>query len=216
MSAVRVCDVMTREVVVATAGCRTSNIIDVLTDYGVSGLPVVDDGDRVIGVVSEADLLAAIVEAGDGSLDGIAGHTARQLMSSPPVVVGPDDTVSHAAGLMAGRHVKRLPVVEPGSGRLVGIVTRGDLLRRALRSDAAIEREVVGDVVQPAFAVDPARIEVGVRRGVVTLRGDVERRSAAMRLVTGARAVDGVGGVVDELHWRLDDTHAGGRYVRAG
>jgi CBS domain-containing protein len=201
MNEQRVADVMTAEVVVAARDCGVRQVLDVLTDYGVSGLPVVDEGDHVVGVVSEADLLTALTEPAGG-----ADPTAAELMTSPAVTIGPDAPARFAARLMARHRIKRLPVVEDGSGRLVGIVTRGDLMRRVLRSDTAIERDIVDNVVLPAFAVDPSRIGVEVTDGVVTLRGGVERRSAALRLAALARAVDGVTGVVDELAWNVDDT----------
>ncbi|WP_432843395.1 CBS domain-containing protein [Dactylosporangium sp. CA-092794] len=205
MNELRVYDVMTPEVVVATADCRRRHIIDVLTDYGVSGLPVVDEHDRVVGMVTEADLLPAVAEPEPDGGPG-AEPTAAQLMTSPAITVGPQAPIRFAARLMTRHRIKRLAVVEDGSGRLVGIVTRGDLMRRALRSDAAVERDVVDNVVLPAFGVDPAEIGVEVSDGVVTLRGPVERRSAAQRLTALARAVDGVTGVADELTWRVDDT----------
>ncbi|WP_432971473.1 CBS domain-containing protein [Dactylosporangium sp. CA-233914] len=204
MRQLTVADVMTPEVVVATADCLVREIIDVLTDYGVSGLPVVDSDDRVIGVVSEADLLPAL--AGDADDDAVARRSARELMTTPAVSVGPDAGVRIAARLMARHRVGRLPVVEDGTGRLVGMLTRGDLIRRTMRSDAAVEHEIVDNVVLPAFGVDPTRIEVEVRDGVATLRGTVERRSAAQRLVALARTVDCVAAVDDRLRWRTDDT----------
>ncbi|GAA2366749.1 CBS domain-containing protein [Dactylosporangium salmoneum] len=211
MNELRVLDVMTPDVVVATADCHARQLVDVLTDFGVSGLPIVDERDRVLGVVSEADLLITVSDPGDD-----ADPSAAELMTAPAVTVGADAPIRFAARLMARHRVRRLPVVEDGSGRLLGIVTRGDLMRRALRSDAAVERDVVDQVVLPAFGVDPTAIDVKVADGVVTLHGAVERRSAAQRLAALARAVDGVTGVVEELSWRVDDTvvrhrHAPGR-----
>ncbi|MGI5239724.1 CBS domain-containing protein [Dactylosporangium sp. CA-139066] len=216
MKKLSVADVMTPEVVVATAECRTRQIIDVLTDFGVSGLPVVDARDRVIGVVSEAELLGAVDEAAAGGAGAVTQRTAAELMTAPAVTIGPDAPLTVAARLMGRHRVKRLPVVEEGTGRLVGIVTRGDLIRRTLRSDVAIEHQVVDEVIMPAFGVDPERIAVDVADGTVTLSGDVERRSAAMRLAAGVRAVDGVAAVADRLHWRVDDTAIGRRPARTG
>ncbi|MEV8516094.1 CBS domain-containing protein [Dactylosporangium sp. NPDC051484] len=204
MNELHVSDVMTPEVVVATVDCRTRQIVDVLTDYGVSGMPVVDEDDHVIGMVTEADLMPELAEADEGTT--AAERTAAQLMSSPAVTVGPDAPVRIAARLMSRHRVKQLPVVEDGSGRLVGILTRGDLMRRTMRSDAAVQRDVFDNVVLPAFAVDPSQIAVDVTDGVVTLDGAVERRSTALRLTALTRTVDGVTRVVDELSWHVDDT----------
>ncbi|MER7008297.1 CBS domain-containing protein [Dactylosporangium sp. NPDC000555] len=204
MNELHVSDVMTPEVVVATVDCRTRQIVDVLTDYGVSGMPVVDEDDHVIGMVTEADLMPELAEADEGTTT--AERTAAQLMSSPAVTVGPDAPVRIAARLMSRHRVKQLPVVEDGSGRLVGILTRGDLMRRTMRSDAAVQRDVFDNVVLPAFAVDPSQVAVDVTDGVVTLHGTVERRSAALRLAALGRTVDGVTRVIDELSWHVDDT----------
>ncbi|MFG2041863.1 CBS domain-containing protein [Dactylosporangium sp. NPDC048998] len=204
MNELHVSDVMTPEVVVATVDCRTRQIVDVLTDYGVSGMPVVDENDHVIGMVTEADLMPDLAEADEGTT--AAERTAAELMSSPAVTVGPDAPVRIAARLMSRHRVKQLPVVEDGSGRLVGILTRGDLMRRTMRSDTAVQRDVFDNVVLPAFAVDPSQIAVDVIDGVVTLHGTVERRSAALRLAALARTVDGVTSVVDDVKWHVDDT----------
>ncbi|GGM77246.1 CBS domain-containing protein [Dactylosporangium sucinum] len=201
MHEVQVREVMTQAVVVVTADCRARNIIDVLTDYGASGMPVVDDADRVIGVVSEADLLPAI---GDGT--SLESSRAAELMTAPAVTVGPEAPVGVAARLMSHHRVKRLPVVDDASGRLVGIITRGDLVRRTLRGDDAIARDVLDGVVLPTYGVDPARISVEVHDGAVTLRGSVDRRATAVRLAARTRAVEGVLRVADELDWSVDDT----------
>ncbi|UWZ34163.1 CBS domain-containing protein [Dactylosporangium roseum] len=125
MSDLFVRDVMTAAVLVATPECRYQQIVDVLTGYDVSGLPVVDDDDHVIGMVSEADVLRP------------NGHaTARELMTGPAVTVDAGAPVGDAVDLMERHHLKRLAVTDGPDGRLVGIVTRRDILRHTVRGEA--------------------------------------------------------------------------------
>lgn len=218
MNGQHVKDVMTPEVVVVAPECGFKHIVDVLADFRVSAVPVVDD-DAVIGVVSEADLLHKVEFAGaPGSTrrferrarrtarEKAAGETARDLMTAPVITVGPDATLAAAARLMEQHRVKRLPVVEQSTGRLVGIVARRDLLRRYLRPDAEIRREIVEDVLLRTMWVDPADITVTVEEGRVTLVGRPDRRSTAQIAVRLAQGVDGVVSVTDGLSWRFDDT----------
>jgi CBS domain-containing protein len=217
MNGQRVQDVMTPEVVVVAPDCGFKHIVDVLADFRVSAVPVVEDG-TVIGVVSEADLLHKVEVGGAieparlferrtqrNARQKAAGETARELMTSPVVTVGPEASIGAAARLMEQHHVKRLPVVEEASGRLVGIVARRDLLRRYLRPDAEIRREIVEDVLLRTMWVDPVDISVTVEEGRVTLTGRPDRRSTAQIAVRLARGVDGVVSVTDRLSWRFDD-----------
>ncbi|GAA0708748.1 CBS domain-containing protein [Dactylosporangium roseum] len=135
MSELVVRDVMTPAVLVATPDCRYEQIVDVLTGCGVSGMPVVDGTDHVLGVVSEADVMRPH-----------GGATARELMTSPAVTVDAAAPVARAAELMERHRIRRLPVTG-ATGRLVGIVTRRDLLCRAARTDATLRRALVPEVV---------------------------------------------------------------------
>lgn len=218
MSGLAVRDVMTDMVVVVREDTGYKDIVDALADFKVSAVPVVDADGRVLGVVSEADLLHKMEFGGaDGHLGLLhrrrqraaqqkaTGDTAADLMSAPAVCVAPSAAVGEAARLMEAEHVKRLPVVDV-EGRLVGIVSRRDLLRVYLRPDTAIEREVASEVLRRTLAVEPGDVEVEVSAGVVRLTGNTDRRSTADIAVRLARAVDGVVDVVDELTYRYDDT----------
>jgi CBS domain-containing protein len=178
-------------------------------------------GRHVAGVVSEADLLAAQDRAARGARTGIAGHlpwpghrgarhpqpTAEQLMSSPAITINPDAPVSRAARLMQAHHVKRLPVVDPDDkligigGKLIGIVSRRDLLSVFLRPDAQIAQEIRELLTEVLFA-DPASVTVTVHGGIVTLTGQAgpdDQRDlipVAKRLIWD---IDGVVDVVDKL-----------------
>ncbi len=196
----RVQDVMTTEVVVAYPTTPLKQVAGLLTQHGLSALPVTDGQGRVLGVVSEADLLGG----GQRLADRQAAATAGEVMASPAVTVNPQATVTEAARRMQTGGVKRLPVVA-GSGRLVGIVSRADLLRPLTRPDQEI-RWAIEELLGHELLVDPARVEVEVDDGVVNLTGQVERRSLIPIVVRLAGATEGVVRVQDWLTFEVDDT----------
>jgi CBS-domain-containing membrane protein len=136
------------------------------------------------------------------------GHarTAGQLMSVPPVTVHAEETIAEAARTMARSRVERLPVVDD-EDRVVGIVTRRDLIQVFLQPDDVIRREVIDEVLVRTLWLGPSTVEVAVYEGVVTLTGHVERRSEAEIAVSMTDRIDGVVAVVDRLTYRLDDSH---------
>ncbi|MEU4172499.1 CBS domain-containing protein [Streptomyces sp. NPDC026665] len=204
-----VSDVMTQTVVAVGRDAPFKDIVRTMEQWKVSAMPVLEGEGRVIGVVSEADLLPKEefrYEEQDLSRQRLrlddtakAGATrAAELMSTPAVTVHPDATVAQAARIMAVRHVKRLPVVD-GIGMLQGIVSRADLLKVFLRPDDEIADEVRRTVVSYLFPSFSHAVHVNVSEGVVTLRGhihDTSLISVAVRLV---RAVEGVVDVEPQL-----------------
>lgn len=202
---------MTREVVTITADTPFKHIEQLMNQHHISALPVVDPDGGVIGVVSEADLLLRS-EAEDpvgwtheGRERGSKAHaqTAEGLMSSPAVSVELDTPLTAAARLMRKRNVKRLPVV--ADGRLVGILSRADVLKSYLRSDADIRSDVVDGVVHRSMWLDPSTFDVSVDDGVVRIGGEVDRRSDVEILTTLVLGVDGVIDVHPTLTYRFDD-----------
>ncbi|MFI9612905.1 CBS domain-containing protein [Streptomyces sp. NPDC052023] len=204
-----VSDVMTRPVVAVGREARFKEIVRAMGRWNVGALPVVEGEGRVVGVVSEADLLLK-EEFRDrdltwaeqlrhlSDLAKAEALTAEELMSSPAITVRPDVTLSQAARIMAAHHVRRLPVVD-GENRLQGIVSRGDLLKVFLRSDEALEEEVRRTVVSYLFPALSHTIHVKVHEGVVTLRGRVKDSSLAWVAERLARAVEGVVDVESRL-----------------
>ncbi|MEV5845358.1 CBS domain-containing protein [Streptomyces sp. NPDC051985] len=198
-------DVMTVPAVAVGRDARVKEIVRVMQERRVSAVPVVSGAGRVVGVVSEADLLPREEFRGRevtrferirrrSDLAKAVGRTAAELMSEPAVTIHPDVTLAQAARLMAVNHVKRLPVVDD-EDRLRGVVGRGDLLKVFLRSDEDIEEEVRRTVVSYLFPTLAHAIHVSVRDGIVMLRGPVHDASlvwVAERLVG---AVEGVVGV---------------------
>jgi CBS domain-containing protein len=221
----KVKDVMTGEVVAVRKDASFKEMAARLRQYRVSAFPVIDENRRVIGVVSEADLLAKEALAGDhagipAAVTGILHHkdyqkseglTAGDLMTHPAVTVRPEDSVKHAARLMYTLQVKRLPVVDAG-GYLVGIVSRADLLTVFDRTDEEIHAEVVNEVMLREFLIDPAIFMVTVADGVVTIKGNPETADLGHKLVTKIRRVRGVVAVDDKLAYPPSERSVAGVY----
>lgn len=200
-----VSDVMTAPAVAVGRDARFKEIVRIMEERRVSAVPVVSGEGRVVGVVSEADLLPKEEFRGReltrferiqrrSDLTKAEGMTAEEVMSTPAVTARPDDTLARAARRMAVHHVKRLPVVDDAD-RLRGVVSRGDLLKVFLRPDEDIEEEVRRTVVSYLFPMHAHAIRVFVRDGIVTLRGPVHDPSliwVAERLVHGMEGVVGV------------------------
>jgi len=195
-------DVMTRVVVTVTPLAEFKEIVAVMNQWRVTAVPVIEGASRVVGVVSEADLLpkeafrdhdAGLIEQMQRLGDTLkAGSTlAKDLMTTPAVTVPPDTTLSQAARLMTERHIERLLVVDP-AGTLQGIVSRTDLLRVFLRPDSELADEVRREVVGRLFPLAQHRVRVDVRHGVVTLSGGILDGSLIPVAARRARAVEGV------------------------
>ncbi|MFJ8113875.1 CBS domain-containing protein [Streptomyces sp. NPDC096132] len=204
-----VSDVMTQTVVAVGRDAPFKEIVLTMEQWKVSAMPVLEGEGRVIGVVSEADLLPKEeFREGEQPLSqqrqrladvAKAGATrAEELMSTPAVTVHPDATLAQAARIMAVRHVKRLPVVDD-IGMLQGIVSRADLLKVFLRPDDEIADEVRRRVVSSLYPTAGHSIDVTVHEGVVTLRGHVRDTALVPIAVRLVRAVEGVVDVEPEL-----------------
>ncbi|MDH6447718.1 MULTISPECIES: CBS domain-containing protein [unclassified Streptomyces] len=213
-----VSDVMTRTVAAVDRTATFKEIVRLMQDRQVSALPVIEGEGRVVGIVSEADLLPK-EEFRDSDPDRYtqlrrladlakAGAvTAEELMTSPVLTTRPDATLAQAARTMAHARVKRLPVVDE-QGVLEGVVSRSDLLKVFLRDDEEIAEEVRREVVSYLFPTPSSTVRVEVHDGAVTLVGRIRDASlvpVAARLV---RAVEGVVNVDFELEGREDTTHS--------
>jgi len=210
--------VLTSQVVTARPATPFHELVRLLEQCQISALPVVDDSGRLVGIVSEADLLikegyphgvtdASPVDAARyrKRLDKAAGTRAGEVMAAPVSTVPLGTLVADAVRLMLRLDVKRLPVVDARGG-LAGMVARSDLLKVFLRPDPAVRWEVDHDIVRGEFGIAPAPVQVEVRDGVVRLRGRVERRGQVAALVRRVQAVDGVAQVDTRLlGWRIDD-----------
>jgi CBS domain-containing protein len=204
----RVGDVMTAQVVTVTKAARYKDVVRLMTEHKVNALPVITDRGRVIGMVSEADVLRKQEQNfrrfGTGlphrtrrERDQAKAHRAGELMTSPAITIHPEAPLGAAARLMNGHNIRRLPVVD-ATGSLIGIVSRRDLLSVFLRPDAEIAAEVK-DVISTILLEDADTISVAVRHGVVTLSGTLARKDLTPVAVRLASDVDGVVAVLDKL-----------------
>jgi CBS domain-containing protein len=209
-----VSDVMTARVVALRKNADYKEIVSVMHRHRVSACPVLDDADRVIGLVSEADLLYKQADpdlpAGQIRLEWRLGEetkasavTADQLMTAPAVTIHAGAAVVDAARLMRDRRIRRLPVVGQ-DGRLVGIVSRTDVLSVYERPDTDIWDEVARVVINGEFELDPDSFDVTVISGIVTLTGLMDRRETALSLLARVRHTEGVVGVRDRVSYPAD------------
>ncbi|WP_327701016.1 CBS domain-containing protein [Streptomyces decoyicus] len=195
-------DVMTKTVAAVDREARFKEVVETMEEWKVSALPVLAGEGRVVGVVSEADLLPKeeFRESDPDRLEQLRqvddvhraeAVTAGELMTSPALTVRADVTLSQAARRMAHESVKRLPVVD-GRGALQGIVSRADLLKVFLRSDEDLAEEVRRDIVGALFAAPTKDLQVTVADGVVTLNGRVRDTSLIPVIARLVRSVEGV------------------------
>jgi len=200
-------DVMTTQVVAVRSGATFKEMAAALRQYRVSAFPVIDEHEKVIGIVSEADLLAKEALTDPGVLTGVLDHrdvskaeglTAGDLMTPRAVTVRPEDSVEHAAQLMYFLKVKRMPVVDADGG-LVGLVSRADVLAVYDRPDDDIREEITGNVIVRGFGEDPRQFAVTVQAGVVTVLGSPETAALGHDIVRKIRHVPGVVAVHHQL-----------------
>jgi CBS domain-containing protein len=207
-------EVMTRRVVALRQDAGYKEIVTALRHHHVSACPVIDEKCRVLGVVSAADLLRKQTDPGLPSglyrlSWRLSEHTkatavtAGQLMTAPAIVIDPSAPLRVAAKVMQDRLIKRLPVTMPG-GRLVGIVTRTDLLSVFERPDADLWSDVIKLMVSEDLALNPEDFDITVRSGVVTLCGLIGRREIALNLLARVRHAEGIVAVRDRLTYPAD------------
>jgi CBS-domain-containing membrane protein len=217
-------EIMTTRVIWVSKDATFREMAVALHEHRVSAFPVIDDDHKVIGVVSEADLLAKeALDDEPGVLAGILrrrdqakarGVTAGDLMTTAVVAVRPQDTVEHAAKLMYDRRVKRLPVTD-ADGHLAGIISRADVLSVFDRTDAQIRNEITEEVLLGGFLVDPLVFTVTVKDGIVTLSGHPDTSETGHEIVRQVRHVQGVVAMRDRLDYPPPERSADRFDVRA-
>ena len=211
-------ELMTTPVIAATPEMTVKEAADLMAQHRVSGLPVIDRDGHIVGVVSESDLLEPL-EPRDPArgvfalLDRLAhttgadrkflARTVEALMTAPVRMAGPDATLRELLHLMNMYQINRIPIVE--ARRLLGIVTRADVLRALTRPDAAITEEVCWRLEHELW-IDLKGVQVSTAGGVVALAGEVDTRTDAELAARWAGATDGVVAVdSSRLHYRIDD-----------
>ncbi|WP_037845181.1 CBS domain-containing protein [Streptomyces sp. NRRL S-455] len=218
----KVGEVMTPDVIQAYQDTPFKDVAQLLARHRISGLPVVDSDDKVLGVISETDLVHRQAAQAERGREGrfrlpalrrtarvaaakARAMTAGQLMTTPAITVHPEQRVAAAARVMERHRIERLPVVDE-EHRLIGIATRRDLLRVFLRTEAEIRQEIIDEVLTHAMCLPPHTVLVSVHDGTATLEGRLERRSDIPVAVRLTWRVDGVVGVLNGLTFRDDDT----------
>lgn len=216
-------DAMTRSVVSVHLELPLKDVARLLVGHRVSGLPVVDAQDRVLGVVSEADLL--VKESGPDAvghrrLERVRGAssetrtgmakvqatTAGEAMTSPALTIDRRATLHAAARLMVSRGINRLPVTEDGF--LVGIITRADLVRAFVRTDEELAETIRQEILLGAMSLDPVLFDVNVTGGVARIRGRVDLRSDVELLERLIGTVPGIVSADVDVSWVSDGSHA--------
>jgi len=212
-------ELMTRDPIAVGPETPLKDVAAILLGHRISGVPVIGERLEVLGVVSEADIIAK--EVGPDPRDRrliawllggqhvdrqkVGARTAAEAMESPAITVAAGETVAEAARLMTGLGIKRLPVVDD-EGVLIGIVTRTDLVRAFTRGDEEIEREIREMLLETLWLDEPG-LKLRVERGEVRLGGKMRRRSDAELLARLTQRVPGVVGVHSTLRWDWDDGH---------
>lgn len=213
-------DVITRSVVSVHQETPLREVAQALIDHGISGVPVLDEDGAVLGVVSEADLL--VKEQGADAIHHrplarflgesresraqfakLRALTAAEAMTAPAITITSSRPINEAAAIMTSRGINRLPVVD--DGRLVGIVSRADLVRAYVRSDEELATTIGKDLILGSLCLDPALFTVVVEHGVASISGRVERRSMAELIEHAVRMVPGVLDVHASVTWSVDD-----------
>jgi CBS domain-containing protein len=208
---------MTKDVFTVAPDTPLKGVAALLSENRISGAPVCDRDNVVLGVISEADIIRKeqglapevhgvarwLTRLFDGELDKVEARTVREAMTSPALTVRPFDSVSKAARLMVEHRINRLPVAV--DGRLVGIVTRADLVRAFHRTDEEVAGEIRDEVFVRALWVGPEELDLTVADGVVTIRGTVETESDARVVEHLVRRIPGVVDVTAELKARHHD-----------
>lgn len=199
----KVADLMTSDVVTVTPETPLREAAALLAERKISGLPVVDAEGHVVGVLSEADivvkaggetrehrLLGWLLESDVDLADKIAARTVGDAMSAPATTIDAHRRVHEAAKLMAAEGINRLPVVD--GERLVGIITRADVVRAFARSDGEIAEEINDEILRRTLWLEPGSVTVTVENGAVTLEGEVESEADAELLPVFVSRVPGV------------------------
>jgi CBS domain-containing protein len=223
----RIEKIMTHDVITVAPDTPLKDVALLLVANRISGVPVCGPDGEVLGVVSEADILrkaegfapdvgramAWLLRRLDGELDKISARTAGDAMTAPALTVGPAHQVSEVARLMVDHAVNRVPVV--AGDRLVGIVSRADIVRAFTRSDEEIEHEVREDVLLGIMLLVPEEFDVSVENGRVVVSGRVNTQEDAQILVRCVQRIPGVLDVEADLRWELGEAPRG-KHVGSG
>jgi CBS domain-containing protein len=213
--------VMTRDVITVTTDTPVGEVARILVEHSISGLPVVDADGRVVGVVSEGDVL--VREAGHAppsrrplarffgpgrearvAQEKVEAETAGELMTSPAMTLEPFRTLRAAAEIMTAHKVNRLPVVDE-DGKLLGIVSRADLVRAFVLTDEELVESIRMDLLGRTLWLDPDKFTITVDHGAAKISGEVQKRSTAELIDRFLAILPGVVSAETDIIWTEDD-----------
>lgn len=213
----KVRDIMTTDPISVRPDTLLKEAARIMVRHQVSGLPVIDDTGKLVGIVTEGDFLRqeasrdrpyrmSLLDAlfGEGDTDLPSAETVGEVMTSKVVTITPEATLGEAARVMTGRNVKRLPVVDLEGG-LEGIISRADVVNAFTKPDDVIEDEVREDIIRRLLFLDPDSVDVSVVDGVVHLAGEMENRTEVHLLEELTRRIAGVVRVDSDLVYQVDD-----------
>ncbi len=196
---VRVVDVMTSDVITVRPSTTITEAARLMFRNRISGLPVCDDDSCLIGMITEADFLRLeVARHNETMMEGV--ETVGQVMTQNVTTIAPGVPLADAARIMVHEDINRLPVVD-GDLRMLGIVSRLDVVAAFTRPDDVVEDEIREDVLRRIMGVDLDSIDVTVASGVVTLGGTIGTRAEAALLEELVRRLDGVMRVDNQLLW---------------
>lgn len=214
----KVRELMTTELITVGRDASLKEAARRMIQGGISGLLVTDDVGSLIGVITEADFVKAESDRRSTKRARLLQWFGRDedteipdrerlvgdVMTTDVITLGSEADHAEVARLMRKAGVKRIPIVD--DGRLVGIVSRSDIMRAFARSDSDIISEIIEQVMGDVLWIDPRRVDVRSEEGNVKLRGQLETRSDATLLEDLTRRVDGVVSVDSQLTWETDNT----------
>ena len=212
-------EVMSQPVITVTPTTPVQEVARLLSARRISGVPVVDSAGKLVGMVTEADLLLKEAGPGEGPklpflfphaakeqhewLKRYEGNVAGDIMTPKAITVSEDTPVRKVAALLARNKINRVPVVRGDA--VVGIIGRHDILKVFDQSDETL-RQQVRDVLREDLWIRPEPLDVRVREGLVAIRGEVERKSDVNLIADFVRSIDGVVDVdVSELSYASDE-----------
>jgi CBS domain-containing protein len=204
----KVKSVMTTEVVCVAPGTPFKECVAMIRVHRVGALPVVDESGRLLGILSESDLLRKEEHSTGRDERRATARTAADAMTRTVISSTPESSLGEAARLMHAASIRHLPITD-GEDRLIGIVSRADLLKVFLRSDESIRREIDEVLLPRAFGIPCGGLEVDVREGVVHVGGEVATSSTARLIVAFIGRIEGVVDVEGEVGYRQDDSPVG-------
>jgi CBS domain-containing protein len=214
-------DIMTHPVITARTDARVKDLVALMITHHISGIPILTPAGELVGIVTEGDLLYKELEPRPTGPTGIVarlplrsvaeamerarkaeGLRADEIMTSPVIAVTEATPVREIAQLMVRHRINRVPVVR--AGKVVGIVSRNDILKAFTRSDDELKTAIRESLLHDLW-IDITRVTVEVKDGIVYLEGVVDRRSEKELAEKWAAMADGVVGVESRLTYEVDD-----------